>query len=190
MSKVISIGNISMGGTGKTPVTIMLAKHFISQGKKICILSRGYKGNIGYDTNVISDGENILVGPDKAADEPYMMAVNCPEAVVITGKERFRSYEYAEKKFKPDIYLLDDGFQHRRMKRDIDIVLLDHKRPASTGWMFPFGYLREPASALKKRADIVIFTRAENTTIPEKKVAKYIEGKPIFFQQYRSRWSL
>ncbi len=98
MSKVISIGNISMGGTGKTPVTIMLAKHFISQGKKICILSRGYKGNIGYDTNVISDGENILVGPDKAADEPYMMAVNCPEAVVITGKERFRSYEYAEKK--------------------------------------------------------------------------------------------
>jgi len=179
MSKIISIGNISMGGTGKTPFTIMLAKHYISKGKKVCILSRGYRGNIGYDTHVISDGKNILIGPDKAADEPYMMAVNCPEAIVITGKERVRSYEYAEKHFKPDIYLLDDGYQHRQMKRDIDICLLDHKKPVSTGWMFPFGYLREPASGIK-RADIVIFTRAENDTIPEK-AAKYVKDKPVFF---------
>jgi len=179
MSKIISIGNISMGGTGKTPLTIMLAKHYISKGKKVCILSRGYKGNIGYDTNVISDGENILLGPDKAADEPYMMAVNCPGAVVITGKERVRSYEYAEKHFKPDIYLLDDGFQHKKMKRDIDICLLDHKKPISTGLMFPFGYLREPAFGIE-RADIVIFTRAEDDTIPEK-VMKYVKDKPVFF---------
>lgn len=78
MAKIISVGNISMGGTGKTPFTIMLAKHYISEGKKVCILSRGYKGRIGYDTHVVSDGEKILLGPDKAADEPYMMAVNCP----------------------------------------------------------------------------------------------------------------
>lgn len=179
MAKIISIGNISMGGTGKTPFTIMLAKHYISKGKKVCILSRGYKGNVGYDTNVISDGKNILIGPDKAADEPYMMAVNCPEAIVITGKERVRSFEYAEKHFKPDIFLLDDGFQHRRMHRDIDICLLDHRKPISTGWMFPFGYLREPASGIK-RADIVIFTRAENDTIPEK-AAKFVQDKPVFF---------
>lgn len=179
MAKIISVGNISMGGTGKTPFTIMLAKHFIEQGKKVCILSRGYKGRIGYDTNVISDGKSILIGPDKAADEPYMMAVNCPEAIVITGKERFRAYEYAEKYFKPEIYLLDDGFQHKKMKRDIDICLLDHKRPVSTGLMFPFGYLREPASAIS-RADIVIFTRADSDTVPDK-VKKYVEGKPVFF---------
>lgn len=179
MSKVISIGNISMGGTGKTPFTIMLAKHYISKGKKVCILSRGYKGNIGYDTNVVSDGKSILLGPDKAADEPYMIAVNCPEAIVITGKERVRSYEYAEKHFKPDIYLLDDGFQHHKMHRDIDICLLDHKKPISTGLMFPFGYLREPASGIK-RADIVVFTRAEDDRIPEK-AAKFVKGKPVFF---------
>jgi len=183
MSKIISIGNISMGGTGKTPFTILLAKHFIGKGKKVCILSRGYKGNIGYETHVISDGKNILVGPDKAADEPYMMAVNCPEAIVITGKERFRSYDYAEKHFKPDVYLLDDGFQHRRMKRDIDICLLDHKRPVSTGFMFPFGYLREPASGLS-RADIVVFTRADDVTIPEK-VAKHVKDKPVFFSNIK-----
>lgn len=168
-----------MGGTGKTPFTIMLAKHFISQGKKVCILSLGYKGRVGYETNVISDGKEILIGPDRAADEPYMMAVNCPEAVVITGKERVRSYEYAEKHFKPDIYLLDDGFQHKRMKRDIDICLLDHKRPVSTGFMFPFGYLREPASGLG-RADVVVFTRAASDTVPEK-AAKYVADKPVFF---------
>ena len=183
MAKIISVGNISMGGTGKTPFTVMLAKQFIDKGKKVCILSRGYKGRIGYDTNVISDGKNILIGPDKAADEPYMMAVNCPEAVVITGKERVRSFEYAEKHFKPDIYLLDDGFQHRKMKRDIDICLLDHKRPVSTGFMFPFGYLREPASALG-RADILVFTRASDFSVPDK-VKKHAEGKPVFFSRIK-----
>jgi len=183
MAKIISVGNISLGGTGKTPMTILLAKHFISEGKKVCILSRGYKGKIGYDTHVISDGQNILIGADKAADEPYMMAKNCPEAIVITGKERTKSFELAEREFKPDIYLLDDGFQHKRMKRDIDICLLDHKRPVSTGFMFPFGYLREPASALE-RADIIIFTRAESETIPES-VMKYTEGKPVFFSDVK-----
>ncbi|PLX71401.1 MAG: tetraacyldisaccharide 4'-kinase [Denitrovibrio sp.] len=181
MAKIISVGNISMGGTGKTPFTLLLAKHFVAKGKKVCVLSRGYKGRIGYDTNVISDGKKILIGPDKAADEPYMMAVNCPEAIIITGKERVRYYEYAEKHFKPDIYLLDDGFQHKKMKRDIDICLLDHKRPVSTGLMFPFGYLREPASAIE-RADIVVFTRSESRDIPEK-VKKHTEGKQVFFSK-------
>lgn len=181
MAKIISIGNISMGGTGKTPFTIMTAKHFIAQGKKVCILSRGYRGRIGYDTAVISDGKDILIGADMAADEPYMIAVNCPEAIVITGKERTKSYEYAEREFKPDIYILDDGFQHKKMKRDIDICLLDHKRPVSTGFMFPFGYLREPASAID-RADIVVFTRAQDESIPAK-TAKHVEGKPVFFSK-------
>ncbi len=183
MAKIISIGNISLGGTGKTPFAIMTAQHFIDQGKKVCVLSRGYRGRIGYDTAVISDGENILIGPDMAADEPYMIAVNCPKAIVITGKERRESFEYAEREFKPDIYILDDGFQHKRMKRDIDICLLDHKRPVSTGWMFPFGYLREPASAIE-RADIVIFTRADDTSIPEK-TAKYVKDKPVFFSDVK-----
>ena len=183
MAKIISIGNISLGGTGKTPFAIMVAKHFIEQGKKVCVLSRGYRGKIGYDTAVISDGENILIGPDMAADEPYMIAVNCPGAIVITGKERKESYDYAEREFKPDVYILDDGFQHKRMKRDIDICLLDHKRPVSTGWMFPFGYLREPASAIE-RADIVIFTRAEDETIPAK-TAKYLKDKPVFFSNIK-----
>lgn len=172
-----------MGGTGKTPFTIMLANHFLAAGKKVCVLSRGYKGRVGYDTNVISDGENILIGPDRAADEPYMIAVNCPGAVVITGKERMRSHDYAEKHFSPDIYILDDGFQHRRFRRDIDICLLDHRRPVSTGFMFPFGYLREPASGIR-RADMVVFTRAEAQSVPEK-AKRHVEGKPVFFSSIK-----
>ncbi|KAA0259005.1 tetraacyldisaccharide 4'-kinase [Deferribacter autotrophicus] len=185
MSKIISIGNITLGGTGKTPMAIFLANQLTSLGYKVCVLSRGYKGKIGYDTNVISDGKEILLKPPLAADEPYMIAINCPGCIVITGKERVKSFEYAEKNFDIDFYLLDDGFQHRKMPRDLDIVLLDHKNPISTGLPFPFGYLREFPSALK-RADIIVFTKANSFTMPEK-VRKYIKGKDIFYSKIKNK---
>jgi tetraacyldisaccharide 4'-kinase len=168
-----------MGGTGKTPLTLMLASYFISTGKKVCILSRGYKGKIGLDTNIISDGKNILLTPPLAADEPYMLANSLKEAIVITGKDRIKSYNYAKKLFSPDIFILDDGFQHKKMKRDINILLLDHSNPISTGLPFPFGYLREFPTSIK-RADIIIFTRATSKQIPAK-VKSYIKNKHIFF---------
>ncbi len=179
MSKIISIGNISLGGTGKTPFTIKVAKHYINENKKVCILSRGYKGGLGYDTNIISDGNEILFAPPKAADEPYMIAREVPKSIVITGKDRNQSYEFAVKKFNPDIFILDDGFQHKKMKRDVDILLLSHHRPASTGLPFPFGYLREFPSGIK-RADIIVFTRAKKEFVP-KEVTFYVKDKPIFY---------
>jgi tetraacyldisaccharide 4'-kinase len=178
---VISVGNITMGGTGKTPFTIFLAKLFSGIGKKVAILSRGYKGKLGYDLRVISDGKSIFFEPPLAADEPYMMARNLPGVIVITGKDRTASLSYALENFSPppEIFLLDDGFQHRKLNRDADILLLDQASPVSTGFVFPFGYLREFPSAIN-RADMVIFTRSTSRNIPEK-VERYCQNKPVFF---------
>ena len=177
--KVISVGNISLGGTGKTPFTIKLTKHFLAQGKKVCVLSRGYKGKIGLDTNVISDGEKLLIKPPLAADEPYMIAESCKGSVVITGKERSDSAVYAMEHFKPDLFILDDGFQHKRMHRDLDILLLDYRKPISTGLPFPFGYLREFPRGIR-RADIIVFTRADKFEVPSN-VVPLVRDKPVFY---------
>ena len=171
-----------MGGTGKTPFTTFLADMFIREGRKTAILSRGYKGALGYATHIISDGSTIYHTPPEAADEPYMMAVSVPGVIVITGKDRNKSYNLAVEKFKPSVFILDDGFQHRKMRRDLDIVLLDYTKPLSTGFPFPFGYLREFPSALK-RAGIIVFTRATGTEIPPK-AAKYCAGKPVYFSEF------
>ncbi|MDR2400816.1 MAG: tetraacyldisaccharide 4'-kinase, partial [Deferribacteraceae bacterium] len=178
---MVSVGNIAMGGTGKTPFTIFLAKLFAKTGKKTAVLSRGYKGGLGYSLRVISDGNEIYFTPPLAADEPYMMAQNLPGTIVITGKDRNKSFSYAMEHFSPppEIFILDDGFQHRKMRRDADILLLDYSNPLSTGFIFPFGYLREFPSAIK-RADILVFTRAAARRIPDK-AAKYCADKPIFF---------
>ena len=179
--KIISVGNISLGGAGKTPHTIEITKEYIKRGEKTVILSLGYKGKLGYDMNVISDGNVIYKKPPLAADEPYMMALNCPQAAVITGKNRAKSLYYATENFASTVAILDDGFQHRALKRDADILLLDYKNPISTGLPFPFGYLREMPSAITK-ADIIVFTRAEDYKTPER-VKKYIAGKPVFFSR-------
>jgi|Wag4MinimDraft_12_1082652.scaffolds.fasta_scaffold00037_14 tetraacyldisaccharide 4'-kinase len=179
MCKIISVGNISLGGTGKTPFCIFLAEKLLNDGARVCILSRGYKGKIGLDTHIVHDGSNFLLNPSDAADEPFLIASKLKKACVITGKNRCKSFNTAKKVFNPDYVILDDGFQHRRMGRDIDIVLIDHSNPLSTGFIFPFGYLRERPKSLSK-ADIIVFTRAENCKVPEK-VTKYISDKPVFF---------
>lgn len=180
---IISVGNISLGGTGKTPFVILIGRYFLENGKRVCVLSRGYKGGLKYDTNIITDGNKMYFLPPMAADEPYLIAKNLKNAVVITGKDRNKGYFLAKEKFNCDTFILDDGFQHKKMQRDIDILLLDYNNPVSTGFIFPFGYLREFPSAIK-RADIIVFTKASSDIIP-KKVRKYVEGKPVFFSDYR-----
>lgn len=180
--KVISVGNISLGGTGKTPHTLMIAEEFIKQGEKVAILSLGYKGKIGYGINIISDGNgNILKEPPLAADEPYMMAINYPEIIVITGKKREQSLKVAKEQYGATVAILDDGFQYRKLKRHANILLMDHVKPISTGYIFPFGYLREFPNAIN-RSDIIVFTRATNENIP-KDVKAYIDSQPIFFSK-------
>jgi len=183
MIKTVSIGNIAMGGTGKTPHTIMLANKFQSEGKNVTILSRGYKGLLGDSLNVISDGHKIFYSPPEASDEAFMMAKNCDNVSVITGVDRNKSLKYAIKNFNSNLAILDDSYQYKHIDKDIEILLLDSKNPISTGFIFPFGYLREMPSAIK-RADIVIFTRSETNTIPEKAIKYLLPHQKVFFSKY------
>jgi len=156
---VISVGNITVGGTGKTPMVIMLAGMLKMQGYRPAILSRGYGGKRKRQgrAGVVSDGREVLMGPGEAGDEPVLIAQSMPDVPVIVGKDRSCAGELAIERFDADILILDDGFQHRRLSRDIDIVLLDSERPFGNGFMLPRGGLREPRKALR-RADVAVMT--------------------------------
>ena len=175
--KIISIGNLSLGGTNKTPLTIKLGHYFQNKGFKIAIVSRGYKGNLGNKNHLISDGLSHFYYPPIAADEPFLIGqnLNCP---VITGKKREISLDIIHNKFNPDIVILDDAFQYRKIKRNLELLLLNHANPISTGFPFPFGMIREfPVSI--KRADTILFTNYKNKVVPER-IKKYIV-KPYYF---------
>jgi len=152
--KVVSVGNLTVGGTGKTPVTIFLAEFFKKDGKRVAILSRGYKGG-ARGPSVVSDGFDILMGPREAGDEPYLMASRLPGVPVVVCPDRVRGGEFIMERFSPNVLLLDDAFQHLRLERDINIVLLDSREGFGNGYMLPRGTLREPVSALK-RADFAM----------------------------------
>jgi tetraacyldisaccharide 4'-kinase len=157
---VICVGNLAVGGTGKTPFCIALAGYLQEAGFRPAILSRGYRRTTasGPGPTVVSDWEKMLAGPGQAGDEPWLMARKLlGRAIVLTGRDRLRSAARAAE-MGADLIIMDDGFQHWRMARDLDIVLLDCRRPLDNGWLLPAGRLREPAAALR-RADIVVGTR-------------------------------
>ena len=153
---VISIGNITTGGTGKTPVTCEIANYFNRQGKKVAVISRGYGGKLSNKkTNIVSSGEKLYYNAELAGDEPYWIAKNSPGTVIITGKDRIKSGKLAIKEFNAEILILDDGFQHRKLHRDLDIVLIDPKKIFGNGFLLPAGPLREPISELKRAHKII-----------------------------------
>lgn len=154
---VVSVGNLAVGGTGKTPVTACLTRLFQEQGKKVAILSRGYGGQ-NSDVTCISDGQKIFAQPPHAGEEAYWLARNLPGAAVYTGASRYAAGQAAWENFHPDLFLLDDGFQHFQLHRDLDIVLLDAAAPFGNGRLLPRGILREPKSALNA-AQVLILTR-------------------------------
>lgn len=151
---VLSIGNLAFGGTGKTPFTMWLAKLLSREGYVVCILSRGYRGIRNEDPLMVSDLFRIHAGPVQAGDEPFLMARKLPGVPVVVGRDRASAGRLALEKLKDRVHLfiLDDGFQHRRLERDADLVLLDASDPWSN--------LREGPSALA-RAHAVIATRAQ-----------------------------
>ncbi len=157
---VVSVGNLTVGGTGKTPVTACLARLFQSQGRKVAILSRGYGGQ-NRGVACISDGRRIYQRPPQAGDEAYWLALALPGAAVYTGACRYAAGLAAWEQVRPDLFLLDDGFQHFQLHRDLDIVLLDAAAPFGNGRLLPRGILREPRSALaqKETAQVLILTR-------------------------------
>ncbi|MBU4464115.1 MAG: tetraacyldisaccharide 4'-kinase, partial [Proteobacteria bacterium] len=160
---VISIGNITVGGTGKTPMTIKVAQIIRRLGYKVAIISRGYKGGAEKTGGIVSNGHTILMESDKAGDEPFMMASKLKDIPVVVGQNRYKAGWLAIKEFDPDVIVLDDAFQHLNLKRDIDIVLLDCEHPFGNAHLLPRGILREPISALK-RSDAFVLTRFDSVS--------------------------
>lgn len=165
---VVSIGNITAGGTGKTPMAIYVANIVRDLGYKVAIISRGYKGKAEKNGGIVSDGKALLMTAEIAGDEPYMMAARLRDVPIIVGKNRFKAGRLAIRKFEPDILVLDDGFQHLKLQRDLDLVLLDYRKPFGNGHLLPRGVMREPASALSCAAAIIL-TRSDTMNDKEMK---------------------
>jgi len=155
---VISVGNIVVGGTGKTPTVLYLVRWLQQQGQRVCILSRGYRRR-SRGMVVVADGEGIRSGVEEAGDEPMLLAQQLPGAVVVVDSDRARAGRHALQHFRPDLFLLDDGFQHRRLHRDLDIVTFKEQSDLGNGWLLPAGPLREPLEALR-RADLLWFNES------------------------------
>ncbi len=155
---VISVGNLTLGGTGKTPAVIALGAMLQGAGYSVSVLLRGYKGRHRGGPLPVSDGRRVRTGSDLAGDEALVIARNLPGALVTVGRDRGGAGRWIESRGAADLHLLDDGFQHRRLHRCLDLVLVDVTNPFGGGRLAPSGQLREPPEALR-RADAVILTR-------------------------------
>jgi len=147
---VISIGNLVLGGTGKTPTVQHLAKLLVEHGYQPAIVCRGYGGKAKEAVNIVSDGKNVFLTAVLSGDEPNLHAHSVPGVPVLTGKRRIFPSRYATQQFNCDVIILDDGFQHLSVKRDLDVILFDSTALAGNSRVFPGGPLREPISALNR----------------------------------------
>ena len=178
--QVIAVGNLTVGGTGKTPVVEKFARELKNQGRTVAILSRGYRSKptplsrrlfdkvfLREDTTpprVVSDGRSLLLDSETAGDEPYMLASNLKDVIVLVDKDRVKSGRYAIEKFNVDTLLLDDGFQYWKLAgKRTDVVLVDCQQPFGNEHLLPRGTLREPRSHLG-RASVILITKSEGDT--------------------------
>jgi tetraacyldisaccharide 4'-kinase len=175
--QVVSIGNLTVGGTGKTPVVETFARALQQAGRRVAILSRGYKSTprplwqrflakVTFQEDkippkVVSDGRSLLLDSEQAGDEPYMLASNLKDVVVLVDKNRVKSGRYAIRRFGCDTLLLDDGFQYLPLKSRLDICLIDRNAPFGNHFLLPRGTLREPISNLK-RAHYIFITKSSD----------------------------
>ena len=188
--QVIAIGNLTVGGTGKTPVVEKFARVLQDQGRTVAILSRGYRSKpppltkrlwdkflFRGDTTpprVVSDGKSLLLDSETAGDEPYMLASNLKDVVVLVDKDRVKSGRYAIEKFGCDTLLLDDGFQYWKLRgRRHDMVLIDRQQPFGNEQLLPRGTLREPHSHLARATTIFITKSDGNTGALRERISKY-----------------
>ena len=186
--KVISVGNISLGGSGKTPTTHYIANLLKENQIRVAVLSRGYKSKANNSTNIVSDGNRVLLSPMEAGDEPYMLAKRLNGIPVLTSKDRYHIGKYAIEYFKSMVLILDDGFQHIRLKRDLDILLIDSNTLNNRNYLFPRGILREPVKSIK-RADICLITKVKDENEYEnlsRKIRDIKEGAKIFYGYFKA----
>jgi tetraacyldisaccharide 4'-kinase len=156
---VVSVGNLTVGGTGKTPVVELVARWLVSDGHRVAVVSRGYGRRAGAPIELVSDGGEPRLPVERAGDEPLLLARRLPGVSVVVGADRLAAGQWAVANLRADVVLLDDGFQQRRLLKDVEIACLDARAPWGPGGLFPRGTLREPASALG-RAHLIVATRA------------------------------
>lgn len=187
---VLSVGNITTGGTGKTPLVEWLARAVARSGKRVCILTRGYGRTDERERVVVSDGEALLADARRAGDEPRLLAESLQGvAAVLSDADRVAAARWAIANLQSEVFILDDGFQHLRIARDLDIVTVDATNPFGGGRLLPRGRLREPAGGLT-RADLVVITRADQSTdIDElrREIERLSGASPALLSQMRSR---
>jgi tetraacyldisaccharide 4'-kinase len=182
---VLSVGNITLGGTGKTPVVIHISELLIHNRRHPAVISRGYGRLNEAETLVVSDGRSVLLDPLTGGDEPVLIGSKLKGVPVVVGRNRHHAALDALHRFNSDVVVLDDGFQHLQLGRTLDIVLVDACDPFGNGKLFPAGILREPLTALG-RADAVLITRADqggNVQQVHDIVAHYTHGK-IFTSRF------
>jgi len=183
---VLSVGNLIAGGTGKTPFVEMLARRLQMQGHRVAIVLRGYRGR-STTPMIISDGRRLLCEPPVAADEAYLLARHLPGVAVLTGADRYRVGQVALEQLKCGVIVLDDGFQHLRLYRDLDIVLLDAANPMGYGRLLPSGLLRERPDGLG-RADLLVVTHADSVSdldAIKRSLRRYAPSAPIALAVHR-----
>lgn len=186
---IISIGNLTVGGTGKTPMTQWFCRGLRAQGRRGAVLSRGH-GGTSAGVRVVSNEEGaVFLTPDEVGDEPILLARTLTGVPVVTGKDRRQSGREALRRFALDALVLDDGFQYWQLARDLDIVLLDARRPFDNGYPLPRGLLREPKRHLK-RAGLVVVTRADGLDPAARdtlraRIARMAPQTQIFFARHR-----
>src|ERR1043166_7658451 len=180
---VISVGNITTGGTGKTPLVEWVARTIAAHGKKVCILTRGYGRKDPHLQVIVSDGYGVLASPAEAGDEPYLLATKLTgQAAVISSADRIAAAEEAIKDFGSECFVLDDGFQHLRLARDLNVVTIDATNPWGGGRLLPHGRLREAPEGLS-RADCVVLTRCDQVESVDDlrdQVGRLVGNHPIF----------
>lgn len=175
--EIICIGNITVGGTGKTPAVQYFVKHLQKIGKKVAVLSRGYRGKREHEPFIVSDGTKIFATPKESGDESYLHALNLNVPIVV-GKNRYKACEFIKKQFDVDTIVLDDGLQHRKLFRDKNIVLVDATNPFGKWELLPCGTLREDFDAGARRANEFIITKSDLVNEMEvKKIKKFLEDR-------------
>ncbi len=181
---VISIGNIAFGGTGKTPLVIWLAEYLNHHKKRVLVLTRGYKGKLENSSGVLRSEDRFKSDASHYGDEPLLISYKISEGAVVVGKKRYKNLVKYFKSVQPDVVLLDDGFQHLQLQRDLDIVLIDSTLPLSQFKTAPQGYLREGIGALNE-AEVILFTRENQTTETQRSEIKKlltdkIQNRPLW----------
>lgn len=175
---VISVGNLTTGGTGKTPITAEIARSLVKEGKKVAILSRGYGGSLPSNKiNLINDGEKMYHNAQEAGDEPFWLAKNLKKVAVITCKNRVKAAKWAAKNLGIEVFILDDGYQHIKLERDLNIMVVDGHKKFGNEELLPAGPLREPLSEIKRADRIIVVNKKsyeKNTVKDCKAYSRYL----------------